>query len=214
MPFLSSRPKRKALKLPMGERIKRRRKELGLTLEALAERSGLSAPFISQAERDVSVPSLVSLLALARALDVELAYFMEIAETRNPVHRAAKPSRIRVDSPVEYIDLASSIPERKLDIILMRIPPGHVFPVDQRNGEDFLYLVAGELYATAGKTQTVLKAGDSMHFDSRLPHTARNTSTSEAVLLYVGTPSVFQKPGAAASPAPKAKAKATRKRRA
>lgn len=207
MPFLNSSAKSKTLQVHMGELIKRRRKELGLTLQQLAERSGLSAPFISQAERDVSVPSLVSLLALAKALDVDLSYFMEIAETKNVVHRAAKPRRIRVDSPVDYIDLSSAIHGRRLDVILMRIPPGHVFPVDQRNGEDFLYLVEGELFATAGKTQTVLKAGDSMHFDSRLPHTARNTSTKEAVLLYVGTPSVFQKQSLQAAQAPKGQRK-------
>lgn len=207
MSFLGAKGKNKAVAMAMGERIKRRRKELGLTLQELAERSELSAPFLSQAERDVSVPSLVSLLGLARALDVELSYFMEIVETRNVVHRAAKPSRIRIDSPVEYIDLASGIQSRKLDAILMRIPPGHVFPTDQRNGEDFLYLIEGELYATAGKTHTVLKAGDSMHFDSRLPHTARNTSTKEAVLLYVGTPSVFHE---LPTPATKARRKRAR----
>ncbi|NJO13020.1 MAG: helix-turn-helix domain-containing protein [Gammaproteobacteria bacterium] len=200
MPFLERQGKSKEPYMPMGERIKRRRKELGLTLQQLAEKSGLSAPFISQAERDVTVPSLVSLLGLSRALDVDLDYFMQIGEIKNVVHRAARPNRVRVDSPVDYVDLSSAIPERKMDVILMRIPPGHVFPVDQRNGEDFLYLLEGELFATAGKTQTVLKAGDSMHFDSRLPHTARNTSTKEAVLLYVGTPSVFQKPKSSAVP--------------
>jgi hypothetical protein len=40
----------------------------------------------------------------------------------------------------------------------------------------------------------MLKAGDSMHFDSRLPHTAHNVSDREAVLLYIGTPSVFSTP--------------------
>lgn len=177
--------------MPLGERIKTRRKELALTLQQLAEKSSLSAPFISQAERDLTTPSLVSLLALAEALEVELSYFMRIPDNTNIVHRAAKPRVIEVDSLVRYFDLASQLENRQLDIILMRIPPGHVFPVDQRNGEDMLYLISGELYATAGQTKTVLKAGDSMHFDSRLPHSARNMSNEEAVLLYVGTPSVF-----------------------
>lgn len=184
------RNSRKA-QLPLGERIKTRRKELGLTLQQLADKSSLSAPFISQAERDLTTPSLVSLLALAGALEVDLGYFMQIPDNAKIVHRAAKPHPIAVDSPVQYFDLASQIENRQLDIMLMRIPPGHVFPVDQRNGEDMLYLISGELYATAGQTKTVLKAGDSMHFDSRLPHSARNTSDAEAVLLYVGTPSIF-----------------------
>lgn len=176
---------------PLGERIRSRRKELGLTLQQLAEKSSLSAPFISQAERDLTTPSLVSLLALARALEVDLTYFMQIPETGDIVHRADNPRVIEVDSPVAYYDLSSPLENRQLDVILMRIPPGHVFPVDQRNGEDVLYLLEGELHATVGKVGTVLRAGDSMHFDSRVPHSAKNVSDRDAVLLYVGTPSVF-----------------------
>lgn len=183
--------KARKVQLPLGERIKTRRKELGLTLQQLAARSELSAPFISQAERDLTTPSLVSLLALAKALEVDLSYFMQIPDNTNIVHRADNPRRIEVDSPVKYFDLSSQLENRQLDIILMRIPPGHEFPIDQRNGEDMLYLLEGELFATAGQTETILKAGDSMHFDSRLPHSARNISNREAVLLYVGTPSVF-----------------------
>lgn len=187
--MLSTTPRK--VPLPLGERIKTRRKALGLTLQQLAERSSLSAPFISQAERDLTTPSLVSLLALADALEVELGYFMQIPDNMDVVHRAADPQVIAIDSPVQYFDLASQLENRQLDVILMKIPPGHVFPVDQRNGEDMLYLISGELHASAGQTETVLAAGDSMHFDSRLPHSASNKSEEEAVLLYVGTPSVF-----------------------
>ncbi|TWB51067.1 helix-turn-helix domain-containing protein [Nitrospirillum viridazoti] len=179
--------------MPMGDRIRARRKALGLTLQQVAERSGLSAPFISQAERDLSVPSLVSLLALADALTVDLTYFMEVPDSGTIVHRAAKPRRIEVDSPVDYIDLASNLADRKLDIILMRVPPGHAFPTDQRNGEDFLYVVEGEVTGTVGKTKAKLGAGDSLHFDSLQPHSARNASDRDVVLLYVGTPSIFRK---------------------
>ncbi|WP_044561922.1 helix-turn-helix domain-containing protein [Azospirillum sp. B4] len=179
--------------MPMGDRIRARRKALGLTLQQVAQRSGLSAPFISQAERDLSVPSLVSLLALADALTVDLTYFMEVPDSGAIVHRAAKPSRIAIDSPVDYIDLASDLNGRKLDIILMRVPPGHAFPTDQRNGEDFLYVVEGEITGVVGKTKARLGPGDNLHFDSLQPHSARNTSDREALVLYVGTPSIFRK---------------------
>lgn len=52
--------------------LKHRRKELGLTLKSLADESGLSAPFLSQAERNQTVPSMVSLIKLAAALKVDL----------------------------------------------------------------------------------------------------------------------------------------------
>ncbi|MBB6252259.1 helix-turn-helix domain-containing protein [Nitrospirillum iridis] len=179
--------------MPMGERIRARRKALGLTLQQVAQRSGLSAPFISQAERDLSVPSLMSLLALADALTVDLTYFMEVPDGGAIVHRAAKPKRIEVDSPVDYIDLASNLDDRKLDIVLMRVPPGHAFPTDQRKGEDFLYVVRGEITGVVGKTKAKLGPGDNLHFDSLQHHSVRNTSNREALLLYVGTPSIFRK---------------------
>lgn len=178
---------------PIGARIKSRRKALGLTLQELADRSGLSKPFLSQAERDLTTPSLMSMLSLARGLEVEVSYFMEIPQARDMVRRADAPATIAVDSPVTYFDLASALPDRKLDAVLMRIPPGHCFPVDTRNGEHFRYVLEGELYARAGDIHTVLKAGDSMHFDARAPHTVENRTAQEAVLLYVGTPSVLQR---------------------
>ncbi|MEE3623204.1 XRE family transcriptional regulator [Nitrospirillum sp. BR 11752] len=179
--------------MPMGDRIRARRKALGLTLQQLAQLSGLSAPFISQAERDLSVPSLVSLLALADALTVDLSYFMEVPDGGTIVQRAAKPRRIEADGPVDYIDLASDLADRKLDIVLMRVPPGHAFPTGQRKGEDFLYVIEGDVTGVVGNTKARLGPGDSLHFDALHPHGARNTSDRDAVLLYVGTPSVFRK---------------------
>src|SRR5438067_1209804 len=90
----------KPAKIAIGGKIKSRRKELGLTLAGLAEASGLSAPFISQAERNQTVPSLVSLTALARALRVELGYFMEVPKDKDIVRRSSDPEVINLDSPV------------------------------------------------------------------------------------------------------------------
>jgi len=176
---------------PVGEMIRRRRTERGLTLQQLADKSGLSAPFLSQAERNQTVPSMVSLIKLAHALEVELAYFMEIPHDDSIVHRADKPGVIDMESPVTYLSLSSDLTNRQLDAILMIIPPGHEFPTDRRDGEDFLYVIEGEMYAVVGEVSTTLKRGDSMHFDSRVAHSAKNESDSNVVLLYVGTPSIF-----------------------
>jgi transcriptional regulator with XRE-family HTH domain len=189
MPYFAKKGKPRTIAI--GGRIKSRRQELGLTLQALADASGLSAPFLSQAERNQTTPSLVSLSALASALNVELGYFMEVPKDENIVRRATEPEFIDIDSPVVYRQLSSSLPGQMMDAILMTIPPGHQFPIDQREGEDFLYVVEGELVSHVGEVRTVLKQGDSMHFRSQTPHSARNDSDSDAVLLYVGTPTIF-----------------------
>ncbi|RVT93499.1 helix-turn-helix domain-containing protein [Sphingomonas crocodyli] len=190
MPFLA--PKRTPRKIAIGGRIKSRRQELGLTLQALADASGLSAPFLSQAERNQTVPSLVSLTALAAALEVDIGYFMEVPKDENIVRRADEPEYIDIDSPVIYQQLSSALPGQMMDAILMTIPPGHRFPVDQREGEDFLFVVSGELVSQVGDLREVLRKGDSMHFRSISPHTAWNETDQPAILLYVGTPSIFR----------------------
>lgn len=179
-------------KFATGQTIRARRLELGLTLQALAEKSGLSVAFISQVERNQASASMVSLMNLARALDVSVTTFMEIPMGAAPVRRRSDPQYIEIESPVQYIQLSAGMKFQQMDALLMIIPPGHVFPIDQREGEDFLYVLKGELYTELGDLKETLRAGDSTHFNSRTPHTASNLTNEEVVLLYVGTPSVFR----------------------
>lgn len=180
-----------AKQLPIGHRIKAQRKKLGLTLQDLATRSGLSAPFISQAERNLTTPSVWSLMSLAKGLEVEVSHFMEWPQTDQIVFRADNPKVIEVDSSVGYVDLSSDLPERKMDAIMVRIPPGFAFPADSHNGEIFRYVIKGRLTAVAGDVTADLGPGDGMHFDGRVTHFVRNDSDEDVLLLYVGTPAVL-----------------------
>ncbi len=171
--------------------IRARRVQLGLTLQRLGEMAGLSPAFISLVERNKAVPSLVSLVNLARALEVNVSTFMEVPAGEAHVRRRADPQQIEVDSPVEYHQLSACMRFQQMDAIFMKIPPGHVFPDDQREGEDFLYVIKGELYCELGDEKVTLSEGDSMHFNARTVHNASNLSDAEVELLYVGTPSVF-----------------------
>jgi quercetin dioxygenase-like cupin family protein len=176
---------------PIGTMLRFRRKELGMTLQTLAKESELSAPFLSQAERNHTVPSIVSLTKLARVLKVELKYFMEIPHDDSIIHRGNDLPVIDVNSPVTYFNMTSALTNPQMNAVLMSIPAGHDFPTDQRNGEDFIYVLKGELYSAVGDVKTTLKEGDAMHFDSTVPHTARNESDTEVLLLFVGTPCFF-----------------------
>ncbi|MBS0515403.1 MAG: helix-turn-helix transcriptional regulator [Proteobacteria bacterium] len=194
---MSTAPKRKTRSrlgkphIGMGARIQHRRKQLGLTLSELGARAGLSAPFLSQAERNHTVPSIMSLMALAKALQVDLQYFLESPTERSIVCRARERPRIRINSPVAFYDLSSSLIHRMMDAILMEIPPGHAFPTDQRDGEEFVMVLKGRLHSRVGEIETVLGPGDSLHFNSQLPHSSRNDTNTTVTLLYVGTPSVI-----------------------
>lgn len=191
-PFLKFETRSQAQKLPIGHRIKARRKALGLTLQELAARSDLSAPFISQAERNLTTPSVWSLMNLARGLEVDVSHFMEWPQTNQIVFRAAAPKNVDVDSEVGYVDLSSELSDRKMDAVLVRIPPGFAFPPDSHDGEIFRYVIKGKLTAVAGDVQAELGPGDGMHFDGRVTHFVRNDSDEDVLLLYVGTPAFLR----------------------
>ena len=77
----------------IGEKIRRKRNELGMSMKMLAEKTGLTSGFISQVERELAEPSITSLRKIAEALDVAVFYFF--TEERNERHvLAAVPKQI------------------------------------------------------------------------------------------------------------------------
>jgi transcriptional regulator with XRE-family HTH domain len=171
--------------------LRDRRRRLGLTLQALARQSGLSASFLSQAERGKAIPSIVSLMALARALDVEMNYFFESPKGTKISRRANEPDYIKVDSPVTYIRLSSGLPDEKMDALILVIPPKLVFPRDKREGEALYYVLEGRLHVEIGDEPYDLGPGDSLHFNTHMPYEMRTVSRNPCRVLWVGTPPLF-----------------------
>lgn len=177
--------------LKVGPAIRDRRRRLGLTLQVLAERAGLSAPFISQVERGQVVPSIVSLMGIAKALGVDINYFISVPKQGQIVRRGASPERVDAGIPVEYHRLSGAHEERKMEALLMVVPPGLGAPTTQREGEGFWYVLEGELEMTIGGERFVLGPGDSAHFDQRHPYTVANPGKTPVRMLWVGTPALF-----------------------
>ena len=177
--------------LAIGSAIRDRRLRLGLTLQALADSAELSAPFISQAERGLTTPSIVSLMGIARALGVDINYFISVPEQGQVVRRGAAPEVLHVGTPVEYQRLSGEHEERKMEALLMIIPAGLNAPTTRRDGEGFWYVLNGELEMTIGAESFVLKQGDSAHFDQRHPYTISSVGEQQVRVLWVGSPALF-----------------------
>jgi transcriptional regulator with XRE-family HTH domain len=177
--------------LSIGAAIRDRRRGLGLTLQHFATRSGLSVPFLSQIERNLAFPSLLSLEAIAHALDVDVDYFVGVPSPNQIVCRADEHDSIDLGSPVVYERLSGRHAERKMEALRLIVPPGLVAPTIHREGEGFWYILSGELEMCVGKKKFVLHAGDSAHFDQRHPYNMRNVGKAEVRMIWVGTPAIF-----------------------
>ncbi len=177
----------------IGRKIRALRHRLKLTLEDTATAAGISKPFLSQVERGQAAPSITSLVGIARALGVTVQYFVDTPTEAGSVCRGSELKYFGfADSTNLYGRLTNLSDSRKLEAILVRLPAGQrSSEVTTHAGEEFLYVMSGEIALTLEGTTFVLQAGDTAHYESTVPHAWANTAVEETVLVWVGTPRLF-----------------------
>lgn len=175
--------------MQLGKRIRSMRFRRGLTVQQLAEASGLSKGFISQVENDRTSPSLATLRDLARALDTTVAYLVVEDEQAPYVVRQISRPRIQHDGNGARMEVLSMQPRRNLELTLAELPAGAQTPNGSGTvlGELCMVCLDGRVTVTCGEHTLVLEKGDSCHHDGQLPHTIENTGTETARVLIAAT---------------------------
>lgn len=186
-----------------GGLIKRLRKDCCMTLQELSELTGLSPSFLSLVERNKAVPSIISLVNIAQAFDVDIDHFIKPAASTGILHRHDDCDRLNIESPIGFIRLSADLPDQKLDAFIFEIPPGTVLPREKANGEFFYYLLSGELKVLAGSETFTLFPGDSVHFDASNGYLAENSGVELVRVLWVGNPPLLGNPPSQATRARK-----------
>ncbi|MEV0729766.1 MULTISPECIES: cupin domain-containing protein [Polymorphospora] len=188
----------------VGARMRRFRTERGLTLRGLAARSGLSIGFLSQVERGVSSIGLTALNSVAAALDRPVAEFFddgpapaeEVPSARLPTHftltRAASGATEYVSGQQTYRMLSDRGPNLVLEPMLVHIAPGgRRDEAYGHGGEEFAYVVSGELLYEVDGVEHRLHPGDSLHLRSNAPHRLYNDTDKVTTVVSVVTPRLF-----------------------
>lgn len=179
--------------MELGNRIRQRRKELGLSLRELAERVGLTASFLSQIERDLTSPSLESLRKISDALEVPIFHFLVKPDGKCPVVRRSQRAELKLpDSNLTYKLLTPDL-NRKLEAFLAEREPGEekiTIPLRQHT-EEFIYVLQGQLEIELGEEVYLLGPGDSTSFDG--PMLRRLAATGDETLRFISviTPPIF-----------------------
>ncbi len=176
------------------ERIKALRLRQNFTLKDISDRTGLSLSFISQVERGSSSLSVTSLNKIAEALNVPITYFFEQAN-RSTHYYIQKEDREKYDMrgrAVQYERLAGSFTQRKLEPLYITLPPHFEEQTYTHEGEEWYYVLNGEVTFTIEETTYKVKEGEVMHFPSRIRHTWKNETAQPAQLLCVAIPVIFK----------------------
>ena len=167
----------------VGNKIKGLRESKNLSIEEVAERSGLSTEQIISIENDQYLPSLGPLIKLARAIGVRLGTFLDDNDDLGPVVcRAAERendntisfSNDTADarSHMEYHSLAKQKAGRHMEPFIIDIQPSEEkdFKLSAHEGEEFIYVMEGEVEIEYGKVKYLLHQGDSIYYDSIVMH--------------------------------------------
>jgi quercetin dioxygenase-like cupin family protein len=178
----------------VGASIRKRRRDMGLTLAQVGERSGFTTGYLSQLERDLATPSLLALAGISRALGVELDYFLGTPHARG--HHFPHSTREFFSigrQGMRYAGISGEFPGHSLNAMMVKVPAHYASPEPMAlQGEEFVFLVQGRLRYTMGDRQFDLRPGDAVHLPSSIPHRWQNPSDQEASVLWVGTAQIFR----------------------
>ena len=177
----------------LGVKIKELRTKRGLSLSALSKMTGFTRSFISQIENEKTSPSIASLIKIADALNVKISelFLEDTPDEKILIRKKDREIFYNKRSKVKFEMLAPRIPDRKIQPVLAYIEPGGSSGTYQGKGFEFGILLKGKSELTIGDKKYLLEEGDSVYFDSSIPHCWKNISKEESIALWVGSSSYF-----------------------
>jgi transcriptional regulator with XRE-family HTH domain len=177
----------------LGRRIASLRAARGMTLDALARATGFTKSYLSKIENARKVPPIGSLSRVAVALETDIARFFDTgagardagvcvvrASERRPVVRGGSAFGY------DYLSLAYRKHDKKMEPFIFTFPPkidSHVF--FDHGGEEFLFVLKGRIEFQVGGERWVLREGDSLYFDSHIPHRGWSLGGAAKVLVVI-----------------------------
>jgi transcriptional regulator with XRE-family HTH domain len=179
-----------AVDMKVGERIRTYRERLQMSVGALAETSGVSAPVIEAIEAGEAYPALGILVKLSRGLGQRLGTFMDDQFKPDPVIVKAADRVFEKASHMEalteelrYAPLGRGKPDRHMDPFFIDVVAGSAAPLSSHEGEEFLFVLTGEALLLYGTEEHALKTGDSVYYNSLVPHAVRSYNNTASTLL-------------------------------
>jgi transcriptional regulator with XRE-family HTH domain len=177
----------------LGDRIRRIREERGLSVRDLSSRTGIDIAVLKGIESSEIIPALGQLVRLGRALDMKMGYFISPGidkpmtvvhkDERRPVSRYGEARSVLYG--YSYEALAPEKADRLMEPFIVTLVPTETEEFSTHAGEEFLYVLEGEIKVQVGDRADFLKPGDAVYYDSNEPHFVRCAGSTPAQILAV-----------------------------
>ena len=179
----------------IGDKVRALRLRKKMALVELGKHTGLSAALLSKIERSNIYPPLPTLLRIAMVFGVGLDHFFGGPSNRPVLSIVRKKDRVRLPNSPEgkaayfFESLDFKATERKLNSYYAEFQPVSEkdAPVHAHEGVELIFLVSGELLLTIGREQHDLGEGDSIYFESSIPHSYRRKGKLKCAAIVVTT---------------------------
>jgi len=184
-----------------GEHIAELRKTYSISRETLAERSGITVELIEKIESEGHIPDLAPLIKIARALGVRLGTLLDDHEELGPVITRAEEASSSVrfvtgvpEQPaattsshrgLSFKALAADKNGRHMEPFIVDIESDTQQEKSAHEGEEFIHVLSGNLSLEYGASKEILTAGDSVYYDSIVPHRVQSADSNPVRILAV-----------------------------
>lgn len=179
--------------IQISNRIKERRREKNITVQELAIRANVSKGLISQIENSRTIPSLIVLIDIIKALEIDLNEFFKDMRSKSdhpPVLVKRKHEYDHFEK--EHADgfhyqriFTQSISQSTVDIVILELEPDASRPLVETEAFEYKYILSGQIAYQFNDDTITLNQGDSMLFDGRISHTPKNMGDTTASMLVV-----------------------------
>lgn len=181
----------------VGKKIKSIRETKQISSSELAERTGLAEEQIYRIENNVDIPSLAPLIKIARALGVRLGTFLDDQdETGAVICRKEESAKTTISfsnnamnarTHMQYHSLSNSKADRHMEPFIIDIEETDEtnYELSSHEGEEFIFVMEGKVEIAYGKKNHVIEAGDSIYYDSIVPHHVHGYQGQAAKILAV-----------------------------
>jgi transcriptional regulator with XRE-family HTH domain len=177
----------------IGKTIRAIRKSRGLNIADIAKQTGLTISHISQIERGVANPSLITLSKLAETFGVPITLFFEEGQSKYTVVRAGERKKIILDHTNGYIEyLGGSADKKSLGVYLSNSESEQLGQdYVPHEGTEVFHILEGAMDLYLGQEVIHLDQGDTISFDSTIPHKVVVASAPLKTLVVTTSPETF-----------------------
>ncbi|MEW6531378.1 MAG: XRE family transcriptional regulator [Thermodesulfobacteriota bacterium] len=175
-----------------GQRLRANRESRGFTLQELSEKTGIAADVLGQVEAGETILPLGQLIKLSNALAMSMSVLISEGEQAFTIVRSDQRRRFarfgksrQTSHGYEYESLAAGKKDRRMEPFIVTLQPASSDEPSTHDGQEFIYVLEGEMEVLVDDTREVLRPGDAVYYDSTSTHLVRAHGDKPAKILAV-----------------------------